>query len=129
MRGSSLFALKRHDALGDGAKWILRIVERRMQWESITSCCRMLIGLETSKTVAFTLEFQFGSRILMNILGILCKCSPGHDVCNYSPGRSVLYKDSAATRSFVKRSLSDRYDGTMKEMVQRLKYEKCLIWY
>ena len=53
--------------------------------------------------------------------GYLVQCSPGHDVCNYSPGRSVLYKDSAATLSFLKRSLSDRYDGTMKEMVQRRK--------
>ena len=55
VRGSSLFAVKRHRALDDGAKWILRVE----QWESITSCCRMLIWLETSKTVAVTLEFQF----------------------------------------------------------------------
>ena len=43
---------------------------------------------------------------------------PGNDLCNCSLGRSVLCKDSAATLSFVKRNLSDRYDGTMKEMVQ-----------
>ena len=49
VRGSSLFALERHDASDDGAKWILEADEPRTQWESITSCCRMLIGLETSK--------------------------------------------------------------------------------
>ena len=57
----------------------------------------------------------------MEILGILCKCSLGNDLCNYSPGRSFLCKDSEATLSFVNRSLSDRYDGTVKEMVQRQK--------
>ena len=95
--------------------------EPRTQWESITSCCRMLIGLETSKTVAATLEFQFGSRILLNMLGILCMLHPGNDLCNNYSGRSVLCEDSAATLSFVKRSLNDKYDGTMKEMVQRQK--------
>ena len=121
VRGSSLCALKRHDAFDDGAKWILQVDEARTQWESTTSCCTMLIGLETSKIVAVTLEFQFGSRILLKTLGILCVLHPGNDLCNYSPGRSVLCKDSAATLSFVKRSLSDKYDGTMKEMVQRQK--------
>ena len=70
----------------------------------------MLFGLATSKTVAVTLETQ---------LGILCVLHPGNDLCNCSSGRSVLCKDSAATLSFEKRSLSDRYDGAMKEMVQR----------
>ena len=119
VRGSSLFALERHDASDDGAKWILQVDEPRTQWEGITSCCGMLIGLETSKTVAATLEFQFGSRILLNMLGILCMLHPGNDLCNYSSGRSVSCKDTAATLSFVKRSLNDKYDGTMKEMVQR----------
>ena len=49
VRGPSSFVLekqKRHDVIdmdpfGD---------EPRTQWESITLCCRMLIGLETSKT-------------------------------------------------------------------------------
>ena len=99
------------------------IDEPRTQWESITSCCRMMIWLETSKTVTVTLEFQFGSRILMIMLGKLCKCSPGNDLFNYCSARCVLCKDSAATMSFVKRNLSDRYDGTMKEMVQRQKDE------
>ena len=121
VRGSSLFALKRHDTFDDGAKWILQVDEQRTQWESITSCFRILIGLETSKIVAITLELQFGSRILLKALGIMCMLHSGNDLCNYSPGRSVLCKDSAATLSFVKRSLSDRYDGTMKEMVQRQK--------
>ena len=119
--GSRLFPLKRREAFDDGAKWILRVDEPGTQWESITSCCRMLIGLETSKTVVVTLEFQFGSRILMEILGIMCVLHPGNDLCNYSHGSAVLCKDSAATLSFVKRSFSDRYDGTMKEMVQRQK--------
>ena len=69
VRGSSLFALKRHDTFDDGAKWILQVDEQRTQWESITSCCRILIGLETSKIVAITLELQFGSRILLKALG------------------------------------------------------------
>ena len=47
MRGSNLFVLERHDASDDGAKWILQVDEPRTQWESISSCCRMLIGLET----------------------------------------------------------------------------------
>ena len=33
VRGSSLFALKRHDAIDDGAKWILQVDEPRTQWE------------------------------------------------------------------------------------------------
>ena len=122
VRGSSLFALekqKHHDAIDDGARWILQAVEPSTQWESITSCCRMLIGLETSKTVAAVLELQFESRTLQKTLGILCMLHPGNDLCNYSSGRSVLRKDSAATLSFVKRTWSDRHDGTMTEMVQR----------
>ena len=90
-----------------------------MSRERSTSCCRMLIGLETSKISADTLESQSESRILLKFLGILCMLHPGNDLCNNSSGRSDLCKDSAATLSFVKRSLNDKYDGTMKEMVQR----------
>ena len=66
VRGSSLFALKRHDAFDDGDKWILQVDEPRTQWESITSCCRMLVGLETSKTVTAILEL---SRTLLKTYG------------------------------------------------------------
>ena len=71
VRGSSLFALKRHDAIDDGAKWILQVDEPRTQWESITPCCRMLIGLETSKTVAAIREPQktFGSGLDIFVFG------------------------------------------------------------
>ena len=102
--------------------------EPRTQWESISPCCRMLMGLETSKTVAATLEFQFGSKILLKNWGILCMLHPGNDLCNNSSGRSVLCKDSAATLSFVKRSLNDKYDGTMKGMVQRQERCNFLVW-
>ena len=120
MRGPSSFALKkqkRHgvndmDPFGG---------EPRTQWDSITSCCTMLIGLETSKIVAVTPEFQFWSRTLLKTLVIMCRLHSGKRSCNCSSGRSVLCKDSSATLSFVKQSLSDRYDGTMKEMIQRQK--------
>ena len=38
-------------------KWILQVDEQRTQWESITvRAAEILIGLETSKIVAITLE-------------------------------------------------------------------------
>ena len=124
VRGSSLFAVekqKRHDVIDDGARWILQVVEPRTQWESITSCCRMLIGLKTSKTVAAILELQFGSRILLETLGILCVLHPGNDLCNYFLGDLSGAETAQQLLSFVKRSLSDKYDRTMKEMLQRQK--------
>ena len=100
--------------------WTFVEDELGMQWESITSCCRMLFGLATSKTVAVTLETQFGSQVLLNTLGILCMLHPGNDLCNCCSGRSVLCKDSAALPSFVKRSLSNSVRA-MQEMIQRQK--------
>ena len=91
--------------------WTFVEDELSMHWESITSCCRMLFGLATSKTVAVTLETQFGSQVLLNTLGILCMLHPGNDLCNCCSGRSALCKDSAALPSFVKRSLSKGVQG------------------
>ena len=54
-------------------------------------------------------------------LGILCMLLSGNDLCKCCTGRSVLCKDSAATLNSVKRSLSDRYARTIKEMLQRQK--------
>ena len=98
VRGSSVFLLTKQtchvandmDPFGD---------KPRTQWESITSCCRMLIGLETSKIVAVTLEFQFGSRIMLKTRGILCMLDPGNAQCSYSSGRCVLCRTSELTNN------------------------------
>ena len=82
-----------------------------MQWDSIISCCKMLIGLETSKAVAASVKLQFVSRILLKTLGIVCVLHLGNDLCNYSSGRSVLYDGSEATQSFSKRSCGRLFLG------------------
>ena len=46
-------------------------MSRERSGGSITSCCRTLKGPETPKTVAVTMEFQLGSRILMKTFDIL----------------------------------------------------------
>ena len=117
VRGSSLFALGRHDTFDDGAKWILQVDEQRTQWESITSCCRILIGLETSKIVAVTLELQFGSRILLKTLGNPVYASFWKRSMQLFSWKICVVQGQRSNSEFL-----DRYDGTMKGMVQRQKY-------
>ena len=61
VRGSSLFALKSHDAFDDGAKWILQADEPRTQWESVTSCCRML-GWRRQRSSQSLWNFSLGQE-------------------------------------------------------------------
>ena len=50
----------------------IQVDEPKMHWDSIISCCKILIGMETSKTVEASVKLQIGSRILLKTLGIVC---------------------------------------------------------
>ena len=53
---------------------------------------KILIGMETSKTVEASVKLQFVSRILLKTLGIVCVLQSGNDICNYSSEMFLLQR-------------------------------------